>query len=140
MQRILVPRPEALDVLKEVRTRGYTTGLISDCSADVPEVWAATPLVPFFDVAIFSCIAGVTKPDPLSYHLACAHLGVPAYDCRYVGDGGSHELGGAAAVGMPAALLRVPEETSEETDRAGEEDWLGPTVSTLREVLRWLET
>lgn len=139
MQLVLVPRPEAMGVLTEIRARGFSTGLISDCTADVPEAWLATPFSALIDAPVFSCTAGVKKPHPRIYELVCTRLGAQPEDCWYVGDGGSGELTGAAAMGMSAVLLRAPEEVGEGIYRAGTDDWHGPTVPTLDEVLSWLE-
>lgn len=40
------------------------------------------------------------KPEPAIYHLACEHLQVSPTETLFVGDGGSDEFQGAAAVSM----------------------------------------
>lgn len=132
--RSLVPRPGALETLAELRARGYRTGLVSDCSAEVPILWPDTPFAPLIDVAVLSCAVGLKKPDPRIYRLACDRLGVDPEECLYVGDGGSRELTGAARVGMHPVLIRAPDEAPD-AHRLDAEEWSGPTVSALCEVL-----
>ena len=117
---------------------GYKTALISDCSAETPESWTDTPLESLMDVTAFSCVAGIKKPDPRIYHLACERLGVNPQDCIYVGDGSSRELTGASQVGMHAVLISVAyEEVFDSYDayRREARDWKGPVISALSDVL-----
>src|SRR5439155_6621926 len=91
-KRALVPRPDALGTLEELRRRGLRLGLISVCSQDVPDVWDETPLAGVLDETVFSCDVGVSKPDPRIYEIACERLGVEPRECLFVGDGANDEL------------------------------------------------
>jgi putative hydrolase of the HAD superfamily len=127
----LVPRPDAVPTLEELRRRGHLLGMISACSQDVPDVWERTPFGGLFDSTLFSCAVGVSKPDPRIYELACEELGVEPRDCLFVGDGANDELPGAERAGMTALQLRAPgEPLTEEGER-----WEGRYVETLTEVL-----
>jgi len=106
-RRALIPRDDAIETLSQVKEAGLTTGLISDCSYPLPEMWPDTPFARLIDAPVFSCEAGMRKPDPRIYHLACNRLGIRPEQCLYVGDGGSQELTGASRVGMQAVLLHV---------------------------------
>lgn len=131
----LIPRHNAIDTLSHIKGAGLKTGLISDCSYPMPEVWPNTAFASLIDVPIFSCEVGVRKPDPRIYHLACTRLGVAPQLCLYVGDGGSQELTGASRIGMHAVLLRGPEEESGGLVRYNADTWRGSSVSTLSEVI-----
>lgn len=133
IQRSLAPRSDAVETLSELRAMGYKVGLISDCSPEIPHVWEETVFVPLVGSPVFSCVVGLKKPDPRIYHLACERLAVGPRACLYVGDGGSRELTGAAQVGMHPILIRDRDER--DAFRVDGEDWDGPTISTLREVL-----
>lgn len=133
--RSLAPRTDAIEVLSNLKSAGYKLALISDCSAEVPEIWESTPFAPLIDVPVFSCSAGLKKPDPRIYHLATSKLGVEPEDCLYIGDGSSQELTGASKVGMYPVLIRVPGEEDLNPYRINAEDWHGPAISSLREVL-----
>ncbi len=131
----LRPRGDTISTLEAVRQRGLRTALVSDCTEEVPAIWQETPFAPCFDVTVFSCTAGVKKPDPCIYGLALDGLGLRPEECLYVGDGSSTELTGARNVGMDAVLILDPGETVDTHYIQREENWDGPRISYLREVL-----
>ena len=131
---VMAPQPEAGETLTALREMGHKTGLISDCTHEIPVVWPETIFAPLIDEAVFSCVAGVTKPDPRIYRLATEKLDVRPEDCLFVGDGGSQELAGAREVGMHPVLIRVDAD-SDESHLANREQWDGPAISSLPEVL-----
>jgi putative hydrolase of the HAD superfamily len=127
----LVPRPDAIPTLEELRRRGYKLGMISACSEDVPEVWERTPFATLFDSTVFSCSVGFSKPDPRIYAIAAEELDVEPVDCLFVGDGANDELPGAESAGMTAVQLRAPgERLTSEGER-----WSGRYVGMLSDVL-----
>ena len=130
-KRTLVPRPDAVETLAELRRRGHRLGLISVCTEDVPYVWDDTPLAGTLDETIFSCDVGLSKPDPRIYELACERLEVEPAECLFVGDGANDELPGAERAGMTAVQLRVP---GEELTESGKK-WQGASIQHLGEVL-----
>jgi putative hydrolase of the HAD superfamily len=127
----LVPRDDAVPTLEELRRRGHRLGLITVCSEDVEHVWDETPLTGLFDATIYSSSAGVSKPDPRIYEIACERLGVEPAECLFVGDGANDELPGAERVGMAALQLRAPGEPLTPEGEA----WTGASVETLTQVL-----
>jgi putative hydrolase of the HAD superfamily len=133
-------RPDAVQVLSKLKSEGYKTGLISDCSNEIPATWEKLPLAPLIDIAAFSCVEGITKPDPRIYQMVTDQLDVQPQDCLYVGDGSSQELAGAARVGMSPVLIRVPGDGDYDNPyRIKSYEWDGPKISSLSEVLRLLE-
>jgi putative hydrolase of the HAD superfamily len=130
-RRVLVPRPDALPTLDELRRRGHLLGMISVCTQDVPQVWDDTPLGGKFDATVFSCDVGVSKPDPRIYEIACERLGVEPGDCLFVGDGANDELPGAERAGMAAIQMRAPGETLTPDGEA----WAGRSVAHLSDLL-----
>ncbi len=132
-RRTLRPRPDALPTLARLRSLGLQTALISDCSPDVPVLWPTTPFAQAIDHPLFSCVEGLTKPDPAIYLRACERLGVEPRVCVYVGDGGNHELSGAKRVGMRAILIKLPKETSA-WHRSESDTWRGEAIQTLSEL------
>ena len=131
----MIPRPDAIETLSHLKFEGCKTGLISDCSAEVPAMWKDSPFVELIDVAIFSCSVGVKKPDSRIYRLVTERLGVEPQRCLYIGDGSSQELTGASQVSMRPVLLRLPDEDSTDAHWIDREDWDGPTISLLSKVL-----
>ncbi len=134
-RRQMVPRDGALETLTELRAKGLKLGLISDCTIEVPQLWPETALAPLFDVAVFSCIECIKKPDPTIYHRACVRLDVEPAHCLYVGDGSSQELTGAARAGLHPLWLALPGEDDPDVHRVDAEQWTGPSVAALAEVL-----
>jgi putative hydrolase of the HAD superfamily len=128
----LVPRPDALETLAELRRRGHRLGLISVCSQDVPDVWDETALAGALDETVFSCEVRISKPDPRICEIACERLGVTPEESLFVGDGANDELPGAERVGMTAVQLRAP---GEQLTPDGEA-WRGPAIENLSEVLQ----
>ncbi|MHC4471235.1 MAG: HAD family hydrolase [Planctomycetota bacterium] len=134
----LSPRPDAVPTLRALREAGLRTALVSDCSAEVPDLWPETPFAAVIEVPIFSCVARLKKPDPRIFRLACDALGVAPEQCAYVGDGYSNELSGAAAVGMRAIHLAPPDEVASDHPTYEGGTWEGDRIGSLAEVLSLL--
>lgn len=133
-RRALRPRVEAARTLHYLKEMGLRLGLLSDCSAETPEIWLETPLACLIDVSIFSCRTGTKKPDPVLYRLACANLGVALSECVYVADGYSRELEAASTLEMCAVLMAPPDETPADTNDWEGKAWTGLLVTNLLEV------
>lgn len=91
---------EILSTLRELKRRGYRLGIISD--ADVTDIayWKDSPLRPLMDTVVFSCDAGLKKPDAAIFSMALKGCFSTADKTVFVGDGGSDELHGAKRAGM----------------------------------------
>ncbi len=96
--------PDILFTLKQLKENGIKLCLVSNADIIDKKYWPVSPLKDYFDDAIFSCDAGIVKPDKAIYLLAMEKLGVDAADSLFIGDGGSDELAGAKAVGMTTVL------------------------------------
>ena len=97
---------EMLHVLSQLRSNGWTIGIVSNAKPDDVASWSECPLRDAVDDAVFSCSIGYMKPDPEIYKLACERLGIVPTETVFVGDGRSDELQGAAAVGMQPVQAR----------------------------------
>ena len=133
--RAMVPKTGSVETITQLKSDGYKIALISDCSSEAPMIWEDTPLAPLFDVTVFSCVAGMKKPDPRIYRIATDQMGVEPKDCLYVGDGSSRELTGAREAGMQPVLIRHPDEAVDAHYIEREDNWDGPRIAYLREVL-----
>ncbi|MEU5904220.1 HAD family hydrolase [Micromonospora sp. NPDC047467] len=127
-------RADAVPVLATLRHRGLRTGVISDCTHELPAFLPQLAIAPLLDARVFSVQVGRCKPDPALYLTACQRLGMTPADCLYVGDGGSQELTGAERAGMTAVRLAAPDLAGHMVFNA-DRDWRGPTLGSLREVL-----
>jgi putative hydrolase of the HAD superfamily len=126
-------RPEALAVIERLRSAGLKTGLVSDCTSELPDAWARLPLAAVIDAPVFSCVEGTRKPDPRLFRKVAADLGTEPARCVYVGDGGGQELTGSSAIGMRAVLLAGPDWHAH-GDRRRESGWTGPRIGSLTEL------
>ncbi|MGI5130610.1 HAD family hydrolase [Pseudonocardia sp. CA-107938] len=131
------PRPDAVPVLRAVRERGLRVGLVSDCSAELPQYFPQLPIAPLVDAPVFSFVLGIRKPDPRIFLTCSEALGVAPQECLYVGDGGSGELAGARAVGMHAVHLDVPGE-DHGVVYGRHASWDGARISALPQLLELL--
>ena len=93
---------EILPMLDGLHARGLRVGLISNCYSEEAAIIRGSALYPRFDAAMLSWEQGVQKPDPEIFLRCTQALGVAPQECLYVGDGGSHELEAAQALGMQA--------------------------------------
>jgi putative hydrolase of the HAD superfamily len=134
-REMIRPRSDAEATVTALKARDLRLGMISDCVWEAPVVWAEMALARLFDEAVFSVLVGMKKPEAGIYLLACERLGVRASECLYVGDGGSRELSGAAAVGMRPVLIRAPHESAGSVHRVDGEEWEGVKVEALSEVV-----
>ncbi|HUT57053.1 MAG TPA: HAD family hydrolase [Phycisphaerae bacterium] len=128
------PRPDAVGVLERLRSAGLKLGMMSVCSADTPIAWVDTPLAGRFDAELFSCVEGLTKPDPRFYARTCERLGVQLPGILYVGDGFDRELTGAREFGLDAVLICPPDEESIILAREDARTWSGRRIASLSEV------
>jgi len=93
---------DVLAALEALRARGLRLALVTNSFAEDVAGWDSSPLHQFFDVALFSCVVGLAKPDPEMYLLGCRRLDVPPADALFIGDGGDEELAGARRAGLHA--------------------------------------
>lgn len=129
----LAALPGALEALTALKARNHRLGLISDCSAETPQVWASLPFASLIEAPIFSCDVGYLKPDPHIYHIACERLGAMPGECLYIGDR-PEEVIGARAVGMRAIRVRPPHDDTYEAREEGRPTWDGPELDSVAQV------
>ncbi len=107
---VCIPFAGVEPMLAQVR-RKAKTGLISN-AYDAQEQRARIAhagLVSYFDSIVIACEVGSYKPEPDIFWHALAQLGVAPGDALYIGDSVTHDIAGAKAAGMQAALLsRTP--------------------------------
>ena len=136
VRRSLVPRPGAVETLRELRRRGLLVGLITVCTEDVERLWPESEFAGLFDAEVFSSQLGIAKPDPRIYLHCAEELGVAPGEAVFVGDGANDELAGALRVGMRALLIHRPGEPPLWPEV---QTWDGPRVTSIPEVLEVLE-
>ena len=96
---------DVVEDLGRLRAAGLRLGLLSDADLNECAGWDGCPLASCFDAARFSSHEELCKPDARFYRMVLKDLGVEPGESLFVGDGGSDELRGAAAVGMTPVLM-----------------------------------
>jgi len=132
----VVPRPGAVETLRELRRRGLLVGLITVCTEDVERIWPESEFAGLFDAEVFSSQVGLSKPDPRIYALCAELLGVEPGEAVFVGDGANDELAGAQRAGMRALLIHRPGDPPLWPEV---QTWDGLRVTSIPQVLEVLE-
>jgi putative hydrolase of the HAD superfamily len=104
---------DSLDVVRELRRRGTTTVLVSNCSHNTRPIVERLRLEAEFDEMILSFEVGTMKPEPAIYRLALERAGGPDPSRAVFVDDQVAYCDGAAAVGLDTYLIFRPEEALE---------------------------
>ena len=95
--------PGALDVLRQLRRRGYKLGIITNGSVESQAAKLhESGLARLVDVALISERERIRKPDPRIFDRAAESLGVRAEECVFVGDNPEADVVGSLSAGMTA--------------------------------------
>jgi putative hydrolase of the HAD superfamily len=135
IKKALRPKAHAISTLNRLKRYRYKTGLLSNCSVEIPLLWPETNFAAAIEAPIFSCLARLKKPDERIYHLACEQLGSKPESCLYIADGEDYELAAAARIGLHPVLIRSSSEESLSELHWEAREWRGPSIATLPEVL-----
>jgi putative hydrolase of the HAD superfamily len=135
----LVPKPDAVATLAQLKQTGFKVGLLSNCSIEIPILWPETKFVDLIESPIFSSRERLKKPDPRIYQIACERLGVAPEECLYIADGENHELKAAADFGMSPVLIRPTSYEPRGEFRQEAREWQGFTISALAEILALID-
>lgn len=129
--------PDIIPMLSNIKEKGITIGLISNCYSEEVEVIRSSDLFPYFDAIYLSYEQGVWKPDEEIFRRCMEGLSVKAEECLYIGDGGSYELETARRLGMTAvqAAWYFKEEFVQLAER--NPDFI--QIETPMEILKYLE-
>ena len=98
--------PDVFRLLETLREMGLKTAIISNCSSEEVKVLRESKLYKYFDEVILSYEVHMKKPDLCIYEEALKRLDMAAYECLFVGDGGSNELEGAKNAGIRAVQAK----------------------------------
>ena len=115
------------DVLRELRTRGLTIGLISNTQRCLTSFQSHFALDGLFAVSVSSAAHGYMKPHPSIFQAALAQAGASVEESVMVGDSLKHDIAGARALGMRAVLVSRAEAPADCPADV-------PVISTLRDL------
>ena len=119
---------DSLEVLRELRSRGVPTALVSNCSWNTRPIVDRLGLEAEFDAVILSHEVGAMKPHPEIYQEALRRVGDPEPSRSVFVDDQVAYCDGARAVGLDTRLIFRPEEASEDRPAStnGHDDHRGP--------------
>lgn len=118
---------DVLEVLRELRGRGLTIGLISNTQRCLTSFQTHFALDGLFSVMVSSAAHGFMKPHPRIFQSALDQAGVTVSESVMVGDSVMHDIAGARRLGMRAVLVSrsgLPVACPPEV----------PVISTLRDL------
>ncbi|HEY8476982.1 MAG TPA: HAD family hydrolase [Chloroflexota bacterium] len=122
---------DALPTLEALRRRGYSLGLVSNCSSQAGTAVHRLGLDRWFDAVALSYQVGVMKPDPGIFLAACRQIEVEPRRCVFVADGAFNELDAARQLGMVTVLV----EQDRQSKLYGTSAAWDHRVTALRDVL-----
>jgi len=99
------PFEEVPAVLRAARERGVRLVVVSNWDVSLHDVLAETGLAPLLDAVVTSAEVGSAKPDGGIFARGLALAGVGAHEALHVGDSVEHDVAGARAAGIAAALV-----------------------------------
>jgi HAD superfamily hydrolase (TIGR01549 family) len=122
----LVLYPDARTTLQELRTQGFSLGVISNMGTDLPDYLEHMGITDLVTASVSSGEVGVAKPHPSVFEAALRKVGIPANEALHIGDGYESDVLGAAGAGLHALYLQ--------RDFDGPASGEHPVVRSLSEV------
>src|SRR5438128_9331359 len=130
---VTVPRPAMLEAIRRIRARGLLAAAVTNNW--ITEGEGTGVLRPHFDAFVESAVAGVRKPDPRIYELACAELRIAPPEAVMLDDIGAN-LKTARASGWRPSGWAIPTRRSASSRNCSGfrcvEPWRGPPPSKDR--------
>jgi HAD superfamily hydrolase (TIGR01549 family) len=97
---------DAEEVLRELKSRSYRLGLISNTKSDrVKRFMRGSGLSKFMETEVYSSDLGARKPRPEIFNAALNGIGVRAEESAYIGDTLHKDMDGARNVGFKVKVL-----------------------------------
>jgi len=97
--------PDVLDILRELKKRGYKMVLISNAFPSNKYVFNHFKLYKFFDAALFSYEVGLRKPHPDIFYKALDEVGSLPESSIMIGNDPFTDITGSKVVGMKSVLI-----------------------------------
>ena len=102
-----------VDAVRDLRSQGIRTGIITNNIAEFGTHWKAMiPVDELFDDIVDSSAVGIRKPDAAIYALACERLGVEPANALFIDDYQGN-VDGAVAAGLRAVCCGYTVESTE---------------------------
>ena len=97
------PKKDVLALVPSLRENGYKTAMLSNAEIPAVKYFSQKEYVSF-DVAVFSCFEGTSKPEHRIYELALERLNLQADEVLFVDDNPEYIMG-ANQVGLNTILF-----------------------------------
>jgi len=116
-----------LDIMRELRGRGYRMAILTNNVREWEELWRAKlPVDEIFELVVDSAWVGMRKPDPRIYELTVSRLGdVEPHECLFVDDNEAN-VEAARALGMTAVHFQSNDQAIPEIRALAGLDGAGP--------------
>jgi putative hydrolase of the HAD superfamily len=101
----LAPFDDVIPVLRELRARGLTVGLVTNMDRKGDDIADGLGLKEHLDLTVTSLESGAAKPDPAIFRVALARAGAEPHEAMHVGDQPSSDVEGALSAGIAPVLL-----------------------------------
>lgn len=131
--KYVVMLPGAIEVLEEIKRRGYTMGIISNGVSVLQNTKLDTAGIrDMFDIIVVSGDFGVYKPDRRIFDEACRQTGFRNEECVFVGDHPINDIKGALGADMQAVRMNQGDFYNQEINSRI------PTIEKITELLELL--
>jgi putative hydrolase of the HAD superfamily len=101
-------QPKVTAIVKQLRKNHYTTAMLSNTEKSSLSIFQEHQ-GSLFDVCVFSCDEGVSKPDPKIYKLTLQRLQIQPAQALFIDDR-KQNITAAQHLGMNAVVFTTPEQ------------------------------
>jgi len=116
---VYVPKEEMFSLAAELGKKGYKTGFLSNTEKPAMQYFHQLGYG-MFDVLVFSCAEGTSKPERRIYELTVQRLGSKAEQSVFIDDKREY-INGAQQAGLKAILFESVSQVKDELARLGVE-------------------
>lgn len=102
------PLDGVVDAIGRLTGQGVRVAVVSNSDGSVRDSLGRAGLLDLFEFVIDSHEVGVSKPNPGIFKAALERMSLAPEEAWYVGDSVFHDVRGARAAGMAAAILIDP--------------------------------
>lgn len=111
-------KDDVFAIVRALQSRAYRIGLLSNTEA--PSIRCLDPDRYNFDALVYSCVEGISKPEPEIYRLALERLGTAPGEAVFVDDR-EDNIEASESLGIHSILFRDSGQLREELARLGVE-------------------
>ena len=109
---VYTPKKEMFQLATNLKKNGYKIGFLSNTELPMMKYFKEQQYS-MFDVTVFSCAEGITKPEKIIYKILLKRLSVEAYEAVLIDDIKEY-IDAAKDIGMKAILFENPRQVQRE--------------------------